>query len=1670
MSTAMSDLTESLLILQNETPSLFEDTKFKTSRSRSSSKKETSKSRSSNQESKSISQGEHFNSSWTCTVTRPREQKDFKPSVPMVDDNAPTLSIANPKAISPSQSSESTPEPSPKLTTPPLVRPHNFPCFCCKNRGHLNHSPNCAWSKYLSDLKTKTARDLQFTRQKKPNYLVRVRCWLCNDLVTVRRKKGGRISTGFDTFQRHIKGNQHIKKYGRMNWSEEMKQYFFDTVMCALTTCELIKPFRGERNVFEVKDEKKCVAIEVRLPPSSLEGSVSSDTNRNRSSSVFHYDTKRIGSNHYIKEAQMTNLRPISSAFGIPASFSSGRINVVFHIPVVPIYIKPQDYQNYEDLEKTVVNFREKLKRGILEKINEVKTRVSSAQLPSGKVEISFPNCNLESTQLSVQWRNINARIQDGRRMKTETGYALPSSNNKRRHCQSMVHLSDTASIESTGSSGSDRFVGQARLCWILSFRFTNYSYTVNDGQGRGITNYIDIDNLSRYTTNILDIVGIPWVKRDAKEGSIIISFITSTPAIGVLVSKLVAIRREFKTLFDSKEILSFPQIAATCIYPNSKKGRKGDETPQIPVPVSLKASVKLQAPLALEIVRDCLKFRREIPGFGNSRVFSAINMENWNSSCISQILEEASRSNTTLREILRNLSIGLKGSMDTYELVIEFWGFHVNLSRTESIRNHHLFPQNKPRALSDSRLERTSRNSGTMKAYQSENETLRRNMCDLERRIKDKDKRINAMIGREKEMMSRILYLQRALTHVSNSSSDLPPIPPPIEYEQDKGTEANGSNSNSPLQSTTALRNSRRRLPPWHRVPSIAKPSVVPRGPRRSLGSISEDYTEHISRTRRISQGSPGSFNPENTQNDEESEPAGSIQPLESPDLEKRKSVSFANNSSPENISSKHSSNRYNASSLTESMVSRMATTSTFSGGDSAETDAVILAGLESFKEHDSESPKDSKGTSKLKELRREFINSEKKFVGILSKIMNAYIIPLRSVRKSGKPPLLSSKHMKIVFGNVELLHSSIYKFLKEAEATEESVGTIIQSQDAYFEHIKTYIENYEETVESLHQLSRDYRTYSGFLKYKATKEAEMKDTLSYLLEFPLNQISQCSQILKKLRSHTSNASHSQDLDKALGYIDPLQLKASEILTRVKHMRELYDLEKKFVTGTILATKNQKLVKAGICLKSFREGGMRKRPYHFFLFSNLFLYADRAKFSKKLKIHWKADINSSFEIEDKRNLASGRHRYSLKIHTPKKTFLLNFSSLQEKQEWYVAIKGVMKACEKKKRGSRRLSSSSNEKIKPPISSASSLSSLSSFEFESRLIACKDDIIQLFDVHSRLVRARKIIEDKLHGPPSHSAVVVSSFDAQNAGELSLVEGQTVNLLSKNAPRTASGSQWWFGEIDRSKGMFPRSCVKKYKRCWFRVIEAFNPGNAGIATDASDFMHIKKKDIIRVLKMIDGGWWYGLNIRTNDTGWIPTAFLEECDQNLTLSDIEYQKWEGKDISRTLSKQPKVQQVKLTIVGTSKGVCSTCEYSGKNHQRLSIGSVDSKDSTSDLSVQGSIDSALTGTTKSTMNLSVRYGSCGTSRRSSAVTKSGQKQNKASDTRRKPSTSQTLGTTSWLDEGSREGLHCVPNLPRTPPRHPPPKHSLENKGRFLRPLQHLMQSLFGGSYAEC
>lgn len=504
---------------------------------------------------------------------------------------------------------------------------------------------------------------------------------------------------------------------------------------------------------------------------------------------------------------------------------------------------------------------------------------------------------------------------------------------------------------------------------------------------------------------------------------------------------------------------------------------------------------------------------------------------------------------------------------------------------------------------------------------------------------------------------------------------------------------------------------------------------------------------------------------------------------------------------------------------------------------------------------------------------VKAEILSTEETYVHGLNTLIQVYIVPLRKMCKdamrAGKAPPLEKKELNVLFSNIETIYAVNMQFIedvrsamsgeeKDSESEGKSLGKIFLDFAPYFKMYTEYVGNHDRATDLLTGIqkngSRKYNAFKEFLKKKSVPIAQ-------LLILPIQRVPRYRLLLQELVKRTQE--DDPDYEKRSNALELIKKSANHINEAVKRMdsiRKVRQVQEKFLGQPAFVSPSRIFIQEARLAK-MSDGDRYRQKYQFFLFNDLFLYADYRPLTKKYKVHWSADINANFDLKHLPNDESSRYKFQFEIVTPDKSFKMVFKALETFTQWKTLL---LRCIEERK---------NQINFRPKARTAKSLLRLQTKPPRPPRPS-EDGVRLLFSLYNRIERARKLVNDRRNAPPSQCARVLFDYAAQDASELTLREGGVVEILSTESE---AGSEWWRGECDGKTGVFPYNYVKTFQRCWFKAVCEYKAGG-------DSELQLLKDDVLKVERMMTNGWWYAKSLRSQSYGWIPANYVEECDRN------------------------------------------------------------------------------------------------------------------------------------------------------------------------------------------
>jgi Leucine-rich repeat (LRR) protein len=183
-----------------------------------------------------------------------------------------------------------------------------------------------------------------------------------------------------------------------------------------------------------------------------------------------------------------------------------------------------------------------------------------------------------------------------------------------------------------------------------------------------------------------------------------------------------------------------------------------------------------------------------------------------------------------------------------------------------------------------------------------------------------------------------------------------------------------------------------------------------------------------------------------------------------------------------------------------------------------------------------------------KRQKIIEEIISSEETYFSSLSSVVEIYINPLRNNR------ILSSEELFLLFSNLESLVLTVSKRileeLNEARDQKLSIGDVFSRHGNYFSLYSVYINNFEESINTLNRLKSQKKVFQNFCKQAESNPLHSLPDLQYYLIMPVQRIPRYKLLLEDLLRNTPK--NSLEFDSVSKALNEVKSKALEINEKV--------------------------------------------------------------------------------------------------------------------------------------------------------------------------------------------------------------------------------------------------------------------------------------------------------------------------------------------------------------------------------------------------------------------------------------------------------------------------------------------------------------------------------------
>lgn len=301
-----------------------------------------------------------------------------------------------------------------------------------------------------------------------------------------------------------------------------------------------------------------------------------------------------------------------------------------------------------------------------------------------------------------------------------------------------------------------------------------------------------------------------------------------------------------------------------------------------------------------------------------------------------------------------------------------------------------------------------------------------------------------------------------------------------------------------------------------------------------------------------------------------------------------------------------------------------------------------------------------------------KEIISTEVTYVDRLSFAVEVVIVPLRENN------LLESNDLSAQFSIMEkicALHST--QSIAELESDPDKLGVFFNHICNNVQIYTDYLVNYESAMQRRCSLLISNRKFSDFLD-KAEKDPRLQNQkIESIFILPVQRIPRYRLLLEQLLKYTPE-DHPQftDVKNALDKICDMALYSNEAIRARENRAKIMDIIKTIEPRTrvdLLADPDRSFIKEGPLLRQCRRG---LKEFHFWLFNDQLLYGQATPLGLYI-LNRQIDLTKCYV-----NACESMHEegFSFIVESPAKSFIICFTTEQEKNEWYEAINAAIVA------------------------------------------------------------------------------------------------------------------------------------------------------------------------------------------------------------------------------------------------------------------------------------------------------------------------------------------------------------------------------------------------------
>ncbi|KAF0527764.1 Dbl-likey domain-containing protein [Gigaspora margarita] len=286
------------------------------------------------------------------------------------------------------------------------------------------------------------------------------------------------------------------------------------------------------------------------------------------------------------------------------------------------------------------------------------------------------------------------------------------------------------------------------------------------------------------------------------------------------------------------------------------------------------------------------------------------------------------------------------------------------------------------------------------------------------------------------------------------------------------------------------------------------------------------------------------------------------------------------------------------------------------------------------------------------------EILNTERRYVDGLEKLVNIFLLPLREIcqktsQKNGLlsiKPIASLEDIAALFGNIEqllILHKSLLKSLEDRYRTwspDEKISDIFLQTAPFLKMYIIYLKSFPRAIATMERLNKNSKEFKKFLSSCQSKQELGGLTFNSFLSLPIQRIPRYKLLLEALLKHTDE-SHPDfiDLQKCVRQINIIADEVNEKMRDAENQQKVLEIQIKVENIPDIINPARRFIYSGELYK-VKPLFTSTKPYFastqetrtHFLFNDLLLFCSNPQ-GGKLIYKGQLDLNncSIIDIED---------------------------------------------------------------------------------------------------------------------------------------------------------------------------------------------------------------------------------------------------------------------------------------------------------------------------------------------------------------------------------------------------------------------------------------------------